>query len=379
MIWKNEMEQILYYAETNAICILILGILLASMVRINLRSLRAKTFLVILIAAIVFCASDLLAGVLRGQTFFGANIILWISNISYFLCTIVISVAWIIFAMDLLQNQIFKKTIIFITAIGIMLTLITLSTPWTGLMFTIDSANLYSRGDYVLLINLFNYALVFLAYFYLYKSKADKTEKMAVILYPVFPLIASILQVLFYGISTAQVGFTASILLIYVLLQGIEVNEQRIKAKVYDELARTDTLTGLNNRRSYEKMLDQMNNATWVGVIFMDLNHLKKINDEQGHEAGDRLIRNFSTILKSLFKVEEIYRISGDEFVALTNNRPEFDSKVAEFIEINNDMASFGCVSGSGKEILELIKEAELKMYDCKTEYYKRTNQERRH
>ena len=75
----------------------------------------------------------------------------------------------------------------------------------------------------------------------------------------------------------------------------------------------TDLLTGLQNRNCYIKMLDRLSNQTLrsLGVIYIDINGMKKINDSNGHEYGDRVIKRVADILKLRVGCDA-YRVGGD-------------------------------------------------------------------
>lgn len=95
-------------------------------------------------------------------------------------------------------------------------------------------------------------------------------------------------------------------------------------------LSYRDALTNLYNRNRYMNVLENYSQNKGqlirnVGVVYMDLNELKKVNDEQGHEAGDSYIRRAAQQIVAVFP-EHTYRIGGDEFVVLY---PEI--KQAEF------------------------------------------------
>ncbi len=90
-----------------------------------------------------------------------------------------------------------------------------------------------------------------------------------------------------------------------------------------ERLSVTDTLTGLHNRRGFELLGDQMIRAAGragqqVGVIFFDLDGLKTINDQLGHDAGDQALKAFGSILqRTLRKSDVAARLGGDEYGAL--------------------------------------------------------------
>ena len=92
-----------------------------------------------------------------------------------------------------------------------------------------------------------------------------------------------------------------------------------------NELAYRDSLTGVKNKTAYLEMIQQMDELTRLkrpqyAVVVFDINGLKVINDTLGHDFGDMLIRSSCQIICKVFRRSPIYRIGGDEFVALLEN-----------------------------------------------------------
>lgn len=83
-----------------------------------------------------------------------------------------------------------------------------------------------------------------------------------------------------------------------------------------------DSLTGLGNRNAYQGACLRLSEKglTKTGVVYVDLNDLKVINDTQGHAMGDEYIMSMSRIFSKHFRSSDIFRIGGDEFVFLCNN-----------------------------------------------------------
>ena len=106
---------------------------------------------------------------------------------------------------------------------------------------------------------------------------------------------------------------------------GIRISElhREIQAKnrLLEELALTDSLTGLPNRRAFEDWAQrEFQGARRHGfpfwVVMADLDHFKSVNDTHGHEAGDLVLRRFGAILKTYTRGADICaRLGGEEFV----------------------------------------------------------------
>ncbi len=99
--------------------------------------------------------------------------------------------------------------------------------------------------------------------------------------------------------------------------------EQKKELGSARRLAYTDSLTGVKSKHAYiekEEELDQRISdkvAGEFGVVVFDLNGLKQINDTKGHDTGDDYIRSASGLICDSFKRSPVYRIGGDEFVAI--------------------------------------------------------------
>ena len=112
--------------------------------------------------------------------------------------------------------------------------------------------------------------------------------------------------------------------------------------KIYEENKKNnfiDELSGIYNRNyfgNFQKTnFDAERDNNQIGLVFIDINNLKEINDTQGHEAGDQLIINTAKYLKLIFRKEDIIvRFGGDEFVVVCRNRNN-DAKFPENLPIS--------------------------------------------
>lgn len=139
-----------------------------------------------------------------------------------------------------------------------------------------------------------------------------------------------------------------------------------------------DMMTSLYNRNKYIQMLDFFSKQTLqkTGVIYIDLNGLKQVNDLQSHEAGDNFIRSAAKVISQVFE-GKAYRIGGDEFVVLETDvdSKQFFARVAECRSImrrENVNVSMGELwQEVCSDLEEMLKAAEQKMYKEKEDYYK--------
>ena len=150
------------------------------------------------------------------------------------------------------------------------------------------------------------------------------------------------------------------------------------------KLSERDEMTGVYNRNKYLSMIEnEYPKVENVAVLFCDVNNLKEVNDNEGHDKGDILITNVAQLILSLTDSnKKAYRIGGDEFVLIVENPKEGElerllEKWHELIELKSKAASLdlsaaiGYASGKGKDIEEIVQRADEKMYDDKSKQKK--------
>ena len=160
--------------------------------------------------------------------------------------------------------------------------------------------------------------------------------------------------------------------------------EQKIELGSARYMAYTDQLTGVKNTHAYveaEKKVDDRISAGELkefGVIFFDLNGLKMTNDTKGHEAGDQLIQDACRLICRKFKHSPIYRIGGDEFVAMLEGEDyqQRKSLLAEFdTQMEENQKQGGVVVATGLSVYRpgkdhsyrrIFERADQRMYDRK-------------
>lgn len=169
-------------------------------------------------------------------------------------------------------------------------------------------------------------------------------------------------------------------------------NLQRNVAKL-DVLAYQDSLTHVKNKTAYDnailKMNEKINDGTAkFGIVMVDLNNLKKINDSYGHEKGNDYILGACHIVCIVYEHSPVFRIGGDEFVVILE-RGDFEKRdelfqlmADKFESAKKDSskepwerfsAAFGMAvyeKGKNKTADEVFKIADKKMYDIKTKMH---------
>ncbi len=94
--------------------------------------------------------------------------------------------------------------------------------------------------------------------------------------------------------------------------------EKRRMMQELERMSFVDLLTGLYNRNRYNKTLQNLKQESpkSLGIIYIDMNGLKEINDSYGHDYGDFMIQETANLIQQVFE-KDAYRIGGDEFIAL--------------------------------------------------------------
>jgi diguanylate cyclase (GGDEF)-like protein/PAS domain S-box-containing protein len=165
--------------------------------------------------------------------------------------------------------------------------------------------------------------------------------------------------------------------------QQLIENQQRL-----DKMAHHDQLTGLPNRHYLTAFLPQAIEeakaaSTMLGVVFLDLDRFKHINDTRGHETGDKLLQEVATRLRTCVRDSDVViRMGGDEFVVVFRNVKNYDEVTlgaGRIIETLNrpiiidrhSLQTTGSVGVSlyprdGGNMIELLKHSDTAMYQAK-------------
>lgn len=158
---------------------------------------------------------------------------------------------------------------------------------------------------------------------------------------------------------------------------GARMVNQKLLSRL-DYLSHRDMLTSARNRNSFMEKLDELEQLDHpVGIAFGDVNGLKRANDEEGHVAGDRLLRRAAKAMQQFWGDEFVYRVGGDEFVVLLPDISEcaFYRNFEEFydtVRAKDDVSvAFGAHwAESGSHLNAAFNQADRKMYQDKKKHY---------
>nr|WP_243270234.1 diguanylate cyclase [Hungatella hominis] len=179
----------------------------------------------------------------------------------------------------------------------------------------------------------------------------------------------------------SMVALILNTLLLLLTYGGLTIVQQK---KKMTELANTDPLTGLYNVRYFMTTIKQLYECRQsFGVLYLDLNKFKEVNDQYGHDTGDKLLVEVAARIGDCLKKEDIlFRIGGDEFCIVvmdTNSGDFYDALIRRIVErISRPYAVADIVLYPGiscgysrfpedqSDIEKLIQEADRNMYTMK-------------
>ena len=259
-----------------------------------------------------------------------------------------------------MANLVKKPRILFYLPLLIS-TPIIYSSQWTHLIYWIDDKNLFIAADgpmsYFPYILFLVYVIIFVGAYTVRYARHGTAERKGILISVIAASVGVALHLIF-DIYVDYSTLFASLLLIYYL-------------SLYVLTAKEDTLTGLLNRQCYysdsEKYKEQIS-----AVVSVDMNDLKKINDNEGHDAGDTALKTVAGCLsKSKVRNKQVYRIGGDEFAIfyLGRSEEEVQSDIEEMrknLSETRYVCAFGYEMVNDEDIHSAMIKADREMYDNK-------------
>lgn len=193
-----------------------------------------------------------------------------------------------------------------------------------------------------------------------------------------------ILQTLFPLLPFYAIGCLIATCIIHTFVTAGDRAKMDQKYGSVKQLAYRDALTDVKNYHAYTEAKESLNIRIHdealeeLGIAVFDVNDLKIVNDTMGHDEGDRYLRESSSIICNVFKHSPVYRVGGDEFVALLEGEDyanrvtlmeEFDRRVEESLKTGGAVVSGGMdvyLPGNDFGYDSVFRRADAKMYERK-------------
>ncbi len=302
---------LLLRTDLNLFCFFVSAVILADLRRYgaerNAQSRIFRSMLLINMAALGLEILGWLVDGRPGRLYANANLAV---NAVFYALTPLPAYLWVLYAdYEVFRNE--RRTAALAKPLALpagITALLSLATPFTGWMFSIQSGNLFCRGSMfpVLVALSYGYFMMGLLLVIRRRNNLPKTHLGPLLFYTLPPVLGGMVQALNYGLTLLWSGLTLSILNLYLSIQNKKMQ--------------TDYLTGTHNRLSITQMLKDKVRESSAGkgfsLVLIDLNGFKAINDQYGHAIGDEALAITAKLLKqSLRKDDFLARYGGDEFL----------------------------------------------------------------
>lgn len=247
-------------------------------------------------------------------------------NLVYLSITSMIGYLWLLYTLEMFPNKTWVKKAAPFLAIPVILDiLLVLSSPMTGLVFSIDESGHYVRHSLHIISFIINYSYVLLGSYVALRARkeatltADKRRFGVAALFAVPIVVLTAIQLaLPPGLPAMQGGVIIALLLVYAMNQNVLITR--------------DELTGLLNRYAFEQeLMDKINsyddNDNNLYLMEGILDGFKEINDTYGLPMGDRILVIVSEILKDVFSEygSLVFRTGGNIFMMIVETAGEID------------------------------------------------------
>ena len=280
-----------------------------------------------LIAVMTYFVTDIFWGFFYERRWI---VITFADTTIYFMAMVISVLLWTRFVVSYLENEsAFAK--ILLTA-GYVLTLyeavVLMINFFTPIVFGFNEEKEYMANSARFITLIMQMGLFFMtsAYslFNAYKLKGLKRSRYRAIgISGIFMTVFIALQAFLPLMPMYSIGCLLATCVIHTFVYWDETVEYDREIGTARELAYKDALTGVGNKLAYQEKQSAMDiklsrgTLRAFGVVVFDLNGLKNINDTRGHEEGDEYIKAATGMISKIFPNSPLYRIGGDEFVAV--------------------------------------------------------------
>ena len=285
-----------------------------------------------------------------------------------------------------------KRTIKPMSIIMLVNAILVASSLVSGKIFYIDDFGSFQRGvDYWLYVFFCGVGMFYILFvFVLIAIRAKLRNIINVIIIALILIVGQVANIIDGNINSGYFSICITAALLYIFIQNMFRHIMMETINIEKDISNHDALTKVMSRLCYDSRIKDLNrkireDASIVkfALCECDLNNLKIINDTFGHEAGDKYIINCCKSICDIFKHSPVYRIGGDEFVAILQS-DDYDNieqikktmqdmavaevtKAGSLFEKNSYASGFAVFdSNSDKSFEDVMKRADVEMYHHK-------------
>ena len=281
----------------------------------------------IMLATAIAIVVEPLTWIFDGKLFFGAYFLEYSTNVILFMMGPILGglmLCYVDYAIFRASERIIKRH--YYMQLSFVTLIILAINVFYPFYFSINkTTNNFSSGPfkwlhYLVLGSIYLYMLYFVV------KNRKRTNPFVVrifILFFALPIIGMLVQLIDSKLHFSWTSIVLAILIVYVFLESTSTEY--------------DFLTKLFNRQSYENYVRHLiEQKRPFGIMLIDLNDFKIINDTHGHQKGDNVLITFSKVLKRVFPVDAmVCRLGGDEFmVVIEVAKPTIDWEISEIDRI---------------------------------------------
>lgn len=341
-------------------------ILLVTIVRHSAYMERKRNFQYDITALCVVVALSAVVG----RDYAGTHHIYWLTVVSSLLIDCA-SVVYFLFFIGSLRS--WKSAIMRVfEVVGGIIIIMAFASPVTGWLYKVAPDGSFEKGTYQPIAALYliaGFIVLIVINFKKYK-KCEAEDIIRMICLFSLEAIAILLQI--FEAEMFQDGFIGSALLIILYYDFVIEIESKY-----------DSLTGVGSYTYFKSYTNRLEGKGAYLLLMFDVNGLKRTNDTMGHEAGDKLIATIGHGIKEVVSGGKVFRIGGDEFMAILRNDDEaagaelLKNVEAVLCQKSSELgmeisAASGMAVRQAKEnIRDAMNRADEAMYLSKQQYYK--------
>ncbi len=261
-----------------------------------------------------------------------------------------------------------------------------------GKIFSIDENSIFQRGnEYWLYLFFCALSFVYIVFvFVLIGIRAKLRNIISLFLIGSIMIIGQVANTINGNINSGYLSICVTAVLLYIFIQNMFRHIMMETINIEKDISSHDALTKVMSRLSYDSKVKDFNrrikeepNTVKFAICECDLNNLKIVNDTFGHASGDTYIINCCKLICDIFKHSPVYRVGGDEFVAILQS-DDYDNleqiksivqkitteeitKAVSLCEKKSFAAGFAIYdSAKDRSFGDVMKRADVEMYQNK-------------